>query len=88
MGLLKRLATGLGGTHAPEEQAAPPAPAATAPSAAPTMPSPAPAAREDNNPYAPPKNGTLDVHGRAAPAAKPISEDDQLDIPAFLRRQA
>jgi cell division protein FtsZ len=29
----------------------------------------------------------LDVHGRAAPI-HPASDDDQLDIPAFLRRQA
>ncbi len=29
----------------------------------------------------------LDIHGRAAPAAHP-QDDDQLDIPAFLRRQA
>jgi cell division protein FtsZ len=29
----------------------------------------------------------LDVHGRQAPALKPV-DDDQLDIPAFLRRQA
>jgi cell division protein FtsZ len=29
----------------------------------------------------------LDVHGRQAPANHP-AEDDQLDIPAFLRRQA
>ena len=30
---------------------------------------------------------SLDPHGRAAPAASPM-EDDQLEIPAFLRRQA
>ena len=86
MGLLKRLATGLGGTTAADTPAAKPA----APQAA--QPSPmapqAPAAREDNNPYAPPRNGTLDVHGRQAAPAKPISDEDQLDIPAFLRRQA
>ena len=29
----------------------------------------------------------LDVHGRQTPALKPL-DDDQLDIPAFLRRQA
>jgi cell division protein FtsZ len=29
----------------------------------------------------------LDVHGRQTPALKPV-DDDQLDIPAFLRRQA
>ncbi len=86
MGLLKRLATGLGGS-APATEPAPavkPAAATTAPAAT----AAAAAAREDNNPYAPPKDGSLDVHGRAVPAAKPISEDDQLDIPAFLRRQA
>ncbi len=34
-----------------------------------------------------PAQGTLDQHGRTAPANRP-SEDDQLEIPAFLRRQA
>jgi len=29
----------------------------------------------------------LDIHGRAAPVSHP-GDDDQLDIPAFLRRQA
>ena len=87
MGLLKRLATGLGGSshdleRAPVSRQAPATSAAPLQSAAPTP------VREDNNPYAPPKNGALDVHGRAAPASKPINEDDQLDIPAFLRRQA
>ena len=82
MGLLKRLATGLGGATT-NEQPAEPKPVASAASTAPT----APAARADNNPYAPPRNGTLDVHGRPAPVAKPINDEDQLDIPAFLRRQ-
>ncbi len=79
--------------------AAPPAPAAVAPvapapQAAPqtapkTQPAPqqAPAARVDDNPYAP-KRGQLDTMGRINPVEKPASEDDQLDIPAFLRRQA
>jgi len=93
MGLLKRLATGLGGSSpavtdtVASRSATPagsPAVSGAAPGGAPLAASP----REDDNPYAPPKNGALDVHGRAAPAAKPISEDDQLDIPAFLRRQA
>ncbi len=94
MGLLKRLATGLGGSNGAETAlpAAPnlamdPVPAAPSAPAA-SEQAPAPRAREDNNPYAPPKNGSLDVHGRQAPAAKAISEEDQLDIPAFLRRQA
>jgi cell division protein FtsZ len=29
----------------------------------------------------------LDQHGRAAPVHNPV-DDDQLEIPAFLRRQA
>jgi cell division protein FtsZ len=34
-----------------------------------------------------PAQGQLDPHGRAAPRPAPV-EDDQLEIPAFLRRQA
>jgi len=88
MGLLKRLATGLGHS-APEstaktEQDASPAPA---PSVETPVPS-APIARQDDNPYAPPRNGTLDIHGRPAPSSRTSSDEDQLDIPAFLRRQA
>jgi len=45
--------------------------------------------RLDNNPYAPPQGqGNLDQNGRIKPPEKQFSEDDQLDIPAFLRRQA
>jgi len=35
-----------------------------------------------------PQAGHLDPHGRAAPAAQPAIAEDQLEIPAFLRRQA
>ena len=85
MGLLKRLATGLGGS-ASEANRSRQEPAAAA---APVQPrAAAPLAREDNNPYAPPRDGSLDVHGRPATPAKASSEEDQLDIPAFLRRQA
>ena len=35
-----------------------------------------------------PQAGNLDPHGRAAPAAQPAIAEDQLEIPAFLRRQA
>ncbi|RST80605.1 cell division protein FtsZ [Aquibium carbonis] len=35
-----------------------------------------------------PRRGQLDDHGRLVPAQRPVSEDDQLEIPAFLRRQA
>ena len=69
-----------------------PKPAAPAPqpatAAQPTaQPAPASTARVDDNPYAP-KRGQLDTMGRVKPAEKPMSDDDQLDIPAFLRRQA
>ncbi|MEM8749124.1 MAG: cell division protein FtsZ [Pseudomonadota bacterium] len=84
MGLLKRIANGLGG--ATQETTAPAAPQQReAPSPAPTS---APVAREDNNPYAPPRNGTLDVNGRTVQPARSNADEDQLDIPAFLRRQA
>lgn len=35
-----------------------------------------------------PRRGQLDDHGRLVPAQRPVHEDDQLEIPAFLRRQA
>ncbi len=49
-----------------------------------------------DSPYAPrtAPTGNMDPMGRpavreqTAPAARPLNEDDQLDIPAFLRRQA
>ena len=86
MGLLKRIATGFGGSSESEksEDIAPVA----QPASAPVAPQPAPVAREGGDPYAPPRNGTLDIHGRQAPAPRVGSEEDQLDIPAFLRRQA
>ena len=89
--LLKRLASGLGGSS-PEPRVSS-TPSATA--VAPTPPSlgqvpaqPAPAPRKEESPYAPPRDGTLDIHGRTAPASRATTEEDQLDIPAFLRRQA
>jgi len=103
MGLLNKLKNSFAGRENEPEQVqvqaprpvAPPAPvsvapAVPAPQAAPqTQPvqQPAPAARVDDNPYAP-KRGQLDTMGRINPVEKPASEDDQLDIPAFLRRQA
>jgi cell division protein FtsZ len=38
-------------------------------------------------PPAPAPQG-LDIHGRQAPATHKPVDDDQLEIPAFLRRQA
>ena len=35
-----------------------------------------------------PRRGQLDDHGRATPQPRALSEDDQLEIPAFLRRQS
>ena len=85
MGLLKRIATGFGGSSEQETKQETVQPAAAP---APVAPQPAPVAREGGDPYAPPRNGTLDIHGRQAPAPRAGSEEDQLDIPAFLRRQA
>lgn len=101
MGLLNKLKNSFAGREHEAVQAqaprpvAPPRPAAVAPSvpapqAAPQTqpaPQPAPATRVDDNPYAP-KRGQLDTMGRINPVEKPTTEDDQLDIPAFLRRQA
>jgi cell division protein FtsZ len=73
---------------------APPRPADRAPPPAPPAP-PRPVARppeprgpEPVSEYARrPAHHALDPHGRAAPVHNSV-EDDQLDIPAFLRRQA
>jgi len=35
-----------------------------------------------------PRQGDLDAQGRSVPRAQPLAEDDQLEIPAFLRRQS
>jgi len=43
--------------------------------------------RMENDPYAP-RKGQLDNMGRINPSEKPMQDDDQLDIPAFLRRQS
>ncbi|MFC6445931.1 cell division protein FtsZ [Shinella zoogloeoides] len=77
MGLLRRLTSSLGRheeTQAVQEQAAP--------------------AQQQRRPlsaeaslYAP-RRGQLDDHGRANPQPRSLGEDDQLEIPAFLRRQS
>ncbi len=84
IGLLKRLASGLGASEKTGEEAA------SQPAAAqPVAPAPyQPVAREDNNPYAPPRNNPIDAHGRQTSPAAATQDDDQLDIPAFLRRQS
>ncbi|MEO9338121.1 cell division protein FtsZ [Mesorhizobium sp. SB112] len=85
MGLLKRLTNGL--TRREEE----PARLQPAQPREPKLRQPAPEARrlasQDPQLYAP-RRGQLDEHGRLAPQARAQHEDDQLEIPAFLRRQA
>ncbi len=96
MGLLNKLKNSFAGRENEEDrpvaqapQPVAPKPVAQAqPAAQPIAPAPAaPAARVDDNPYAP-KRGQLDTMGRINPVEKPASDDDQLDIPAFLRRQS
>lgn len=91
--LLRRLATvGFGGRR--EDEAAPAPRAATMPPAP-----PAPAAYQPPLPPAPrapmppapqyrPAQGNLDGQGRTLPQQPRMMDDDQLEIPAFLRRQA
>jgi cell division protein FtsZ len=71
---------------------APPAERPMAPEAAQSRPAMSPVHAEyAKRPAAPPANrpaqGNLDPHGRA-PAPNRLLDDDQLEIPAFLRRQA
>ncbi len=88
MGLLNKLKSSFTGRddHFEEEISAP-----TMAPPRPAMPKPAaPAAeapRVQEDPYAP-KRASLDTMGRVRPEENLSSDDDQLDIPAFLRRQA
>ena len=83
MGLLKRLTAGL--TRREDETArlepAQPREPAMRP-AEPRRP-----LSQDASIYAP-RRGQLDEQGRVQPQTRQPSEDDQLEIPAFLRRQA
>jgi cell division protein FtsZ len=92
MSLLQRLASVGLGRREPEEEPMPRPPVRQAPPA-PERLAGRPAQRTDSRPepvseYArrPTPQG-LDPHGRQAPVNNG-PEDDQLDIPAFLRRQA
>jgi cell division protein FtsZ len=86
MGLLKRLTNGLSSRR--EEE---PARLQPAQPREPTLRQPAPDARrlasQDAQVYAP-RRAQLDEHGRLTPQPRATQEDDQLEIPAFLRRQA
>ena len=81
MGLLKRITNSLGRRDEEDHVSA-------------DMTGPAPtAASQQRRPLSPeaslyaPRRGQLDDHGRAVPQGRASSEDDQLEIPAFLRRQ-
>jgi len=85
MGLLKRLTNGL--SRREEEPAKPQALQPREPK----LRQPAPEARrlapQDPQLYAP-RRGQLDELGRTVPQQRAVQEEDQLEIPAFLRRQA
>ncbi|ESY75918.1 cell division protein FtsZ [Mesorhizobium sp. M1050] len=85
MGLLKRLTNGL--TRREEE----PARLQPAQPREPKLRQAAPEVRrlasQDAQLYAP-RRGQLDDQGRLTPQVRATQEDDQLEIPAFLRRQA
>ncbi len=85
MGLLKRLTNGL--TRREEE----PARLQPAQPREPKLRQAAPEMRrlasQDPQLYAP-RRGQLDEQGRLTPQTRSTQEDDQLEIPAFLRRQA
>ncbi|TWI90206.1 cell division protein FtsZ [Roseibium hamelinense] len=91
MGLLRRLANGLGRRddedeldHEPQAQRAAPV-QAPRPAAAQTPAAPrAPQQRSANHGAA----GQLDTTGRPTPKPVAHTDDEQLEIPAFLRRQA
>ena len=79
MGLLKRISNSLGRREEEEGIAAES-----------TAPAPSNQRRQlsaEASMYAP-RRESLDNQGRTQPATKAQSEDDQLEIPAFLRRQA
>ncbi|WP_336487823.1 cell division protein FtsZ [Methylobacterium nigriterrae] len=89
MTLLRRLATvGFGGRREEAEPAPAPAPVRAPQHALPPAPAapvraPAPPAPQGYRPA----QGGLDPQGRVAPQPR-MMDDDQLEIPAFLRRQA
>ncbi|MET3693220.1 cell division protein FtsZ [Methylobacterium goesingense] len=89
MTLLRRLATvGFGGRR--EEAEAAPLPPMRAPAPMPQAAAPVEAPRRapvQAPPAYRPAQGNLDPQGRVAPQPR-MMDDDQLEIPAFLRRQA
>jgi cell division protein FtsZ len=51
------------------------------------MRKPQPRMPQDGGGYRP-AQGQLDPHGRPTPQPRPAADEDHLEIPAFLRRQA
>ncbi|MGB7288008.1 MAG: cell division protein FtsZ [Salaquimonas sp.] len=97
MSLLQKLKNGFGGRdhHEPQVRQDPKPEAPAAPVAATPRPTPVQQVqqpRDSESPYAPrtaqQSGGHMDHTGRQAPAARPLNDEDQLDIPSFLRRQA
>jgi cell division protein FtsZ len=95
MSLLKRLASaglGLKGEAEEPEPRSDPRPTAAQPPMPPRMPQRPPSRPMENrdpvSEYARRGPQGLDMHGRQAPPVHNSAEDDQLEIPAFLRRQA
>lgn len=78
MGLLKRLSQTLGMREDEQETEIEPAPTAGVQQRR--------ALSQEASVYAP-RRGNLDDQGRVSPATRMASDDDQLEIPAFLRRQ-
>ncbi len=87
MGLLRRLASGLG-RHSEEEEHhdEPKAEPLAAPAAVSVQPAPARPAQP--RPNAQGAAGQLDATGRPTPKPVAVADDEQLEIPAFLRRQS
>ena len=85
MGLLKRLTNGL--TRREEEPARLQPAQPREPKLRQATPEVRRLASHDPQLYAP-RRGQLDDHGRLAAPARATQDDDQLEIPAFLRRQA
>jgi cell division protein FtsZ len=85
IGLLKRLTHGLSRREEETARLQPAQPRE------PKLRQPAPEARrlasQDPQVYAP-RRGQLDEHGRLMPQPRATHDEDQLEIPAFLRRQA
>ena len=84
MGLLKRLTTGLSRREEEPARLQPAQP--REPRLREAQPQPR-SAGQDAGLYAP-RRGQLDDHGRQAPQPRAVQEEDQLEIPAFLRRQS